>query len=132
MYYKLFKQVLTLSSVITMACRQLPAQSIQGLTASEAAPAIATAMTAAAADGAGAPGAFNLKTTPNPVRSSFVLTMPATTERTDNICFYGVTGRLLQRKRISCQSGINYIEWDMGHYAAGIHYIRLQSKYTDQ
>jgi hypothetical protein len=37
------------------------------------------------------------------------------------------SGRLLQRKRISCSIGMNIISWNISGYASGVYYIGSES-----
>lgn len=61
---------------------------------------------------------------PNPVTSSFTLTITGNKERDIQLSLYDQSGRLLQQKQVRFKAGTSNIVWDMSNYITGIYLLK--------
>jgi len=71
--------------------------------------------------------AGSIKVYPNPVQNKFRMELFMVTAKQVQIGLYDQSGRLLQRKEIHCNAGINSLYWDVRTYAAGVYFIKIEN-----
>ena len=67
---------------------------------------------------------------PNPTTGTFRTTLISETAKTRVVNLYDQKGHLIESKTIYCQTGVNTIEWNTSHLAAGSYYLSTEGLVT--
>ncbi len=68
----------------------------------------------------------SLQIFPNPSTGAFRTSLVSETTKTSVISLYDQKGHLIERKTIYCQAGVNTIEWNTVHLAAGNYFLATE------
>jgi hypothetical protein len=72
-------------------------------------------------------GQTGIQIFPNPSPGRFTVTVYSQEEKDAGIVLYDALGRLLERKKIHCEPGMNNIEWNISKYASGTYHLLFEN-----
>jgi hypothetical protein len=64
---------------------------------------------------------------PNPTPDRFTVSVYSPEEKDAGIILYDALGRVLERKKIRCEVGMNTISWNISKYASGTYHLRFEN-----
>ena len=66
-----------------------------------------------------------VKIYPLPTQDKLTIVLISDREKDCLLTLYDQLGHLIESKKIHCRNGINTIEWNLSHYAAGTYYLQF-------